>query len=223
VATSPGFSTTAREQAHQILSRPPYTKAPSHGPPRPLAGVLHAMGRALAYVVGRPARWVYHHLLLHLGHGFKLAFGGWWPVAAFTAAVVAGVLVGVLLVRRRTRPGRAAGTAKATETEADPDALDRAAAEAEGSGDYETAVRLRFRAGLLRLARRGLLARYDALTDRQLSTQIGSPTFGSLAGRHEAIVFGRDPATALDAADARERWPRVPAEIGAGREPGGPR
>ena len=217
MAGSPGFSSSARHQAREILSKPPYRTTPSHTP-RPLAGVLHALGRALNWAFGRPARWLYRHVLLHIGHGFTVAFGGWWVVVVGTLALALGVAVGVLMVRRRARIS-ARGTASVSITTAidDPDEIERRAAAAESAGDHETAVRLRFQAGLVRLQRSGLIVNQGAQTDRQLSAKLRSPTFDALAGRHELIVYARDRATSADSTAARETWPRVLVESRAGQ------
>jgi len=122
-----------------------------------------------------------------------------------------------MLVRRRTRvSAKEVTTASIGGPLEDPDDLDSGASAAEGSGDHETAVRLRFRAGLLRLARRGIITDYNAQTGRQLSQRLHSPTFDALARRHEVIVYGRDPATSSDAATARNHWPRVLVEARPG-------
>jgi hypothetical protein len=179
-----------------------------------LAGLFHALGRGLNAVFGRPARWLYHHLLLHIGHGFKVAFGGWWVVVVGAMAVGVGVAVGITLVRRRARIAARAAPAWVNLLDAEsPDDIDLRAAAAEDAGDHETAVRLRFRAGLLRLQDRGILVGSDVQTDRQLSARLRSDTFNALAGRHEVIVFARDPATPADSASARTQWPRVFDEV----------
>lgn len=207
-----GFSSTARQQAQDILSHPPYRSGPDRTP-RPLAGIFHAIGRALQIVIARPTRWLYYHVLLHFGHGFRTTFGDWWPFVAGALALAAGVVAALLLIRRRSRvEHRVAKTAAATPAE-DPDDLDRRAAVAEAGGDHEAAVRLRFRGGLLRLARRGLLADYDARTDRELSALLASATFDRLASSHEGIVFGGRPATGRESEDARRSWPLVADEV----------
>jgi len=209
VPGSSGFSSTARRQANEILSKAPYRKSPGHTP-RPLAGVFHALGSALHAVIGRPAEWLYHHLLLHIGHGFTMAFGGWWELVLGAMAVALGVFVGVLIVRRRTRVSARLTTTGSMRTSVeDPDDIERRAADAESAGDHEAAVRLRFRAGLVRLGRKGIVVNQDALTGRQLSSVLHSPTFDTLARRHERIVYAGDRATAVDSTAARQSWPQV--------------
>ncbi len=209
---SPTYSSAARHQAQAILSKPPFATTPDRTP-RPLAGVLDAIGRGLEWLFARPARWLYHHLLVHIGHGFHVAFGNWWPVALGVLALGTGVVVGLLLVRRRARiSARTAPTRGIDRQGEDPDELERRALGAEEAGDHEAAVRLRFRSGLLRLARQGVITNQDAQTDRQLSVRLQSPTFDTLAVRHEVIVYGRDPATEDDVAAARHDWPRALAE-----------
>jgi len=182
-----------------------------------LAGVLHAIGRGLEWLFARPARWIYHHLLVHIGHGFQLAFGNWWPVALGVLALGAGVVVGLLLVRRRARiSARSAAIPGVGGQGEDPDELERLAIGAEDAGDHERAVRLRFRAGLVRLARQGVIANQDSQTDRQLSVRLHSPTFDALAVRHEVIVYGRQPATEHDVEAARHDWPRALTEALSG-------
>lgn len=212
MAGSSGFSSSARHQARDILSKPPFRTTPSH-PPRPLAGILHALGRALNWAFGRPARWFYRHVLVHIGHGFSVTFGGWWVVVVGAMALGLGIAVGVLIVRRRARiSARETASGSMTTATDDPDDIDRRAATAESAGDYETAVRLRFRAGLVRLQRSGLIVNQGAQTGRQLSARLRSPTFDALAGRHELIVYARDEATVSDSTTAREAWPRVLVE-----------
>lgn len=175
------------------------------------------MGRALNAALGRPARWIYRHLLLHIGHGFSAAFGGWWVLVAGILAVGLGITVGVLVVRRRTTvAARATSSLPIESSTEDPDAIEQRAVDAEGAGDHEEAVRLRFRAGLVRLQRIGLVVNQQSQTGRQLSVTLHSPTFDGLAGRHERIVYAGDDATAEDAVTARTDWPRVLVESRSG-------
>lgn len=184
-----------------------------------MAGVFHALGRALNAAIGRPAKWFYHHALLHLGHGFRSVFGGWWLIVLGIAAVGIGVLAGVALVRRRARISPKEAPVKGSGGAAEnPEEIERQASVSENAGDHETAVRLRFRAGLLRLQNKGVIANQGTQTTRHLSETLHSPIFDALADRHEVIVYAGDPATASDSDTARTQWPRLVRES----EPEGP-
>jgi hypothetical protein len=209
VPGSSNFSRSARDQAREILSKPPFRSSPSHVP-RPLAGVFHALGRALNAAIGHPAEWFYHHALLHLGHGFQSVFGGWWLIVAALAAVGVGVLAGTALVRRRARISNKEAPVKGFGGAAEnPDQIERQASDSENAGDHETAVRLRFRAGLLRLQSKGVIANQGAQTTRHLSEILHSPIFDALADRHEVIVYAGDRANPSDSETARTQWPRL--------------
>jgi hypothetical protein len=136
------------------------------------------------------------------------------------------VAVGVHLARGRARVGVVrAGRAVGVRDE-DPDALEAGAEQAERSGDYELAVRLRFRAGLARLERGGLIKARRTHTSAQLAGILRSPTFDALAGQLDGIVYAGHPATADHVGAARSGWPRIPVEarqaasVGADAPPG---
>src|SRR5262249_16511503 len=91
----------------------------------------------------------------------------------------------------------------------DPDALERAADEAERDGDLDRAVRLRFRAGLLRLGDRGAIAYRPSVTTGGIRRVLGSRTFDELAQTFEAVTYGGQAAQHPDVDAARREWPRV--------------
>jgi hypothetical protein len=121
-------------------------------------------------------------------------------------------LVVRLVVRRSARLGRSDRLAATEVASDDPAVLERQADDAESKGDLESAVRLRFRAGLLRLERRGLLAERDTRTSREIAAILGSPSFTHLAADLEEILYAEVPADASHAEAARTLWPRVPEE-----------
>lgn len=91
----------------------------------------------------------------------------------------------------------------------DPKTLERRAAEAEAAGDLEAALRLRFRAGLLRLDRRGVIAFRPSISTHEVRRALHSDDFDELATTFDDVVYGgREPHTE-DVAQARERWPDV--------------
>ncbi len=91
----------------------------------------------------------------------------------------------------------------------DPAAYEREADSAEAAGDLERAVRLRFRAGLLRLGQRGVIRYRPSLTTNEVRRLLGSETFDDLATRFEEVAYGGRDAEAADVRVARESWPRV--------------
>ncbi|HJR92882.1 MAG TPA: hypothetical protein VJ938_10610 [Acidimicrobiia bacterium] len=95
----------------------------------------------------------------------------------------------------------------------DPADLERQALEAEERSDYETALRLLFRAGLIRLDRSGLIDLRPGTTSGTITATV--PGFAALAERFDVVVYGDAAATADDPRLARS----VLAELltGAGR------
>ena len=133
----------ARAEAHRVLAERRF-----HGTsiPRPLHGVLHWIGRHLHFL---ERFWAW---LANLVGGRDVL---WAIVGAVVVAVAAWALA--RLASRRGRADRVAAARAAAEHGMDPDELERLAAEAEYRGDLEIALRLRFRAGLLRLAQARVL------------------------------------------------------------------
>ena len=97
----------------------------------------------------------------------------------------------------------------------DPRELERLADEAEGRGELERALRLRFRAGLLRLARIEAVPQPETLTSRQLVRLLGSEQFGRLARDLDEVVYGGRAASRADVENARTGWPQVLARARA--------
>ncbi len=70
-------------------------------------------------------------------------------------------------------------------------------------------MRLRFRAGLLRLARLRAISDDVTTTSGQVARELRSSSFDELAGTHDEVVYGGRPAAKADAVDARGRWDDV--------------
>ncbi len=114
----------------------------------------------------------------------------------------------------RARAARAVRTERETKVASDvarldPDALEREAEQAEAAGDLNLAIRLRFRAGLMRLDRAGAIRYRPSLTSSQVAHTLRSRDFEELAARFDAVAYGGRTADAGDVSDARDRWPRV--------------
>ena len=106
----------------------------------------------------------------------------------------------------------------------DPQALEREAERAERDGDWERAVRLRFRAGLLRLDRRQVLVYRPSLTTGEVARAVESPAFREVGDRFDEIAYGGRPAEREDAEAARRGWAEVleAAREAAAPQPRGP-
>jgi hypothetical protein len=80
---------------------------------------------------------------------------------------------------------------------------------AAAAGDLEAALRLRFRAGLLRLDARGAIDFRPSISTIEVRRRLHDDDFDALAETFDDVVYGGRPPAADDLAAARERWPRV--------------
>jgi hypothetical protein len=193
---------SARQAARDILGRRQFRR--SHTP-RPLrkpldwlgdrvSGITHWIGRVLSDIPGV--------LLLLL---------------AITAVVLAVLFITAKVrayrggVDARTR-GRDAFGAEAE----DPSELERAADAAERAGRLDIAIRLRFRAGLLRLGDRGAIRYRPSVTTNEVRRVLGSESFDELARTFESVAYGGRDAEPPDVDAARTEWPRVVAGAAKG-------
>lgn len=195
----------ARDVAREILGGRRY-----HGrdTPRPLEGVLRWVGDRL-----RPVGDAISRVVDALG----------WP--GVVAVALALLIAAVFAYRARTaaRGTPEAGGDGSSGGPADPGAaeLERLAAEAEARGDHGTAVRLRFRAGLVRLDSARAIRLRPSLTSGQAARRVGSGDLDELAVTFDTVAYGERPGTAEQSEHARLAWPRVLAAVradpGAGR------
>lgn len=195
----------ARRAAAAILHESQF-RAPSV--PRPLHGLLTAIGNALSSVGHAISR-----VVDSVGSGVGLAPTVVWILLALIVAGV-GVVATRRAARRRARSDRSllAGGSERRETPAE---LERGADAAERDGRFDDAVRLRFRAGLGRLAERDAIAAVSSTPNAQLARIVDSPDFDALAARFDEIAYGSDAATAGDVESARRRWQTVLGRAGA--------
>lgn len=134
-----------------------------------------------------------------------------WIVAAL-AIVAAGWLVARRTLTRRVRASARAAEFELAERDEDPRALDRRADAAEAAGDLEAALRLRFRAGLLRLDARGAISFRPSISTHEVRRALRSPEFDALAATFDDVVYGGRSAEPDDVTAARETWPVVVKE-----------
>jgi hypothetical protein len=203
--TSPALAVpdaeTARRQAERILSEDRF-----HEPevPRPFRGVLEWIGERL-----EPLR----DALARVADAVPGGRAGVWVIVA-SLVLIASALAVTKLAARRARlvmePRRYNGRRGRDE---DPAALERAGAEAERRGDFDAAVRLRFRAGLLRLDGAHVIEWRPSLTSGGVARAIRSPAFDELAASFDAIAYGGRRAETTDVELARRKWPHVLQEV----------
>ena len=195
LGTAPVDPDEARRTAQDILGSRRFRSAPT---PRPLRKPLSWIGDRVSGVFDWAGR-----VLSHIPADLLLLL-----------AIAAVALLAVFIVRKiqaqrgapdaRTRAARTDG-----DDREDPAALERAADAAERAGRLDAAVRLRFRAGLLRLGDRGAIRYRPSVTTNEVRRVLGSETFDELARTFEAIAYGGRDAEPPDVDAARREWPRV--------------
>ena len=204
-ATNPG---QARRDAQTILDGDAYQ---SKTGARPLRGVLRWIGDRLD-PIGRGAARAWNATL------------GKLP-AELTWLIVIALIVAAIYLLARTAQSRSA--ARATNqipasvgdhgpalTAAD---LDQAAIAAEQRGDLALAIRLRFRAGLLRLDHDAhAITSRPGLTTREVRSILHIDDFDALANTFEDVTYGDKVPSNDDATAARDRWPNVIREASRG-------
>lgn len=196
----------ARRTARDILSGHEYRPESS---PQPLRGALEWLGDRL------------DDLLAPVGRFFERIFGWLFdlvpgPAGTFLgAAILLGVatLIVWLIARRivTTAPDHRHPHGAAEDSE-DPADLERAARDAAAAGDHRLAIRLRYRAGLLRLGARGAIALRTGATNAVYARALHSERFDGLTGTFEAVTYGDREAAPEDDATAVREWPLVVEE-----------
>ena len=184
----------ARRQARDILDQRRYKPAEV---PRPFEGVLEWLGDRL-----RPIGEFFDDLLSSVPGRIVLAIG--------LVALVA--VIATAIARRRGRAGVAGSRGRRrghVDESLDPEELEREAEAAERQGDLDRALRLRFRAGLLRLDSVGAIKFRPSITSGQVARRLRQPAFDDLAITFDAVAYGGRRASADDVRDARDGWPRV--------------
>ena len=184
-----------RREAQRVLEQRRY-----HGAelPRPFAGPLGWLGERIQPAVD----WINDRGVNMPGGPLAL-----WMILATGVLLAAFTITGTTIRRRALaieRERRAALPAGD-----DPRALEREAERAERDGAWELAVRLRMRAGLLRLDRRNVIVYRPSLTTGEVARAVASPAFREVGERFDAIAYGGRPAEREDAEHARRGWAEV--------------
>jgi hypothetical protein len=189
----------ARQLAREILAEPRF-----HAPavPRPLHGLLNAIGGALESPLGAVEE-ALSKLVGIVPGGRDVGLG----IAAMLVVLAAALLASHRARRALRDTPRALSATGARE----PDAaeLERLAAAAEDDGRLSDAVRYRFRAGVLALGERPATADARSVGNGELARILASPDFEALAVSFDEIAYGGRPASDADLRLAREGWGRV--------------
>jgi hypothetical protein len=187
----------ARADAQRILADGRFHAASG---PHPLRGLVRWVDRQIR-PLGRPFDWLAARVP---GGGAAL-----WTVLGALVALAAALAAARVARQRSVSAVRAARARRVAASALDPAALERDADAAEGAGDYERALRLRFVAGLVRLDRAEAIEHHERLTSGELRRMLHSEPFDGLSAAFDEIVYGGRPATVGDARAAREGWPLV--------------
>ena len=186
----------ARREAREILDGRRYSPTRLPGPFR---GVLDRLADWLSPVIG---------VIPALD---DIVPGGRPVVWLLLALLVAGAAAAVAIrtLQRRTASPRRGAPWRPAPVHDDPDELERIAGEAAARGDHELALRLGFRAGLLRLDRRGVIDLRPSLATADVGRALRSEDFDRVATRFDEVAYGGRPAAAADVEAARAGWEAV--------------
>lgn len=190
-----------RERAHEILSEQRFHERKS---PAPLRGVFRWLGDRLAPAlepIGRFYAWV-----------VDLLDDTITRVVFVSIVVLMVVLISRAVIRRRSAVALRGGAKRTRGQKVDPAELERDANRAEGTGDFERAIRLRFRAGVIRLQLAGRVRSGDTMATRAIGAHLQSADFDALGETFDAVAYGGAPADDHDARASREAWERVLSE-----------
>jgi hypothetical protein len=191
-------SAQLRERAQEILSQQRFHARKS---PAPFRGVFRWLGDRLAPVLD-PVQRFFARLFENTAAQVTLVI----------IVVLVVVVISRLAIRRRAATALGDGGRRARRGRDDPAALEREAERAEADGDFEHAIRLRFRAGVLRLQLAGRVQRGDTTATRAIGRQLNSHLFDAIGDTFDAVAYGGNPATERDARSTRESWTRVLSE-----------
>lgn len=197
----------AQHEAQRILAERRFKEAHV---PDPLGGVFTAIGDLLTKI----GNWI-DHGVQSLAGGLPGGTGLLIVIGAALALGLSAWLTARTLRRRAEAAGPGAGTGRAAARPVDPRALERAADDAEQAGDFDAAVRLRFRAGLVRLDRGGRFRVRESTPTREVARALRSPTFDRVAAGFDAVAYGARVPGAEDARLQRSGWRALLDEVGA--------
>jgi hypothetical protein len=145
------------------------------------------------------------------GDGAAPPLGVSTPVALLLAAltVLLAVAASVIASRRALPPGESRDPRPAAGS---PRALEREADAAAASGDWAEGIRLRFRAGLLRLGDARVLDLRPSLTSGEVARTVPSQRVPPLVSSFERVAYGGGDGSREEYESARREWPAAVEE-----------
>ncbi|MDP1847699.1 MAG: DUF4129 domain-containing protein [Solirubrobacteraceae bacterium] len=198
----------ARAEAREVLAQ---RRFQDNEVTAPLRSLRERIGSALREA-GRPFERAYDWVASWLPGGPPVLIA---LLAGSVLAVAAVIATRAGARRAGGRFGAAGQTGPAGAERLSAARLREQAEQAERRGDLDLALRLRFRAGLVELDRRDIIALRPGLTNHELLRAVPSPTLEGLVDGFEAVAYGGRPAASDDVDEAREGWPRVVEEVRA--------
>lgn len=185
----------ARQQAEEILDDDKFNEEEL---PKPFKGALEWLAD-LFRPIGR--------LFEPIFDAFEAIPGGEYLLLALLAAGLGWLTW--WLVQRRSRASVASAAAESwrlVDPSLDPEALDREADSAHAAGDHSRSVRLRYEAGIVRLARAEVITLRPDTTPSGVARQLAEPVLDDLTSTFEVVVYGGRVATEAESVQARTGW-----------------
>lgn len=136
---------------------------------------------------------------------------GWLLLAAVLGLAVA---VAAVIAKRRLRAETDQQRAINVERRGDADELEDLANTAEAAGRFEEAVRLRFRAGLMRLDDLEVIAYDPALATGAVRGAVHMGEFDAVASQFERVAYSDYAPQRTDVTSHRQGWQTVLDELG---------
>lgn len=197
----PGFglpADDARRMVVDILDDPRFTT-------RLDETILDRIGRALSGYVRRAIDW-FNQTVLGVGENSTAGRFLFWTIITLVILIVAAVVT-TRLVKRRAASLAIDRAAVVTAQEVEsPDILERQAAAALAQRQHEEAIRLYYRAGLIRLGRRGVIQYEPSLTSGEVADIVQTAVFDHIARTFDGVAYGHRSANADQVAAARSDW-----------------
>lgn len=187
----------AREAAREVLGQGKFDQSDV---PRPFQGLLDAIGQRL----GPVGEW-----LSDVANRLTGGHPEWLLIGLLALVALAAGSAASRVIRRRAGASVASLRTDVTATKMPATELDAMAGRAELSGDLELAIRLRFKAGLIRLSDTHAIPERPSLTSGEVAALLRSRNFEEVAATFDEVVYGRRSPNSTDVARTRAGWDAV--------------